>query len=73
MKQLKDIHGIGISKAKELIQMGVMSVDDLVRPIYFNKLRKESQYYLQFKPIDKIPNKTVGSIEYQMKIIMNIF
>lgn len=63
LDQLSSITGIGPTKAKELIKLGVTSVDDLEKDEYFNSLSIIGKAFVKYKPIDRIPRQTIFEIE----------
>ena len=60
------IQGIGKIKANELIKSGVKNINDLENEIYFNMLNKESQSFLEYKPITKIAHSDIKKIENKL-------
>jgi DNA polymerase/3'-5' exonuclease PolX len=67
LNKLSRIQGIGNIKATTLINKGVKSIDDLSREKYFKILSKETQVYLKYHPMVKIPRKTI--LQFQQKLL----
>ncbi len=66
LEQLSSITGIGPAKAKELIEMGLSSVDELEKDEYFNSLSIIGKAFVKYKPIERIPRQTIFEIERLM-------
>lgn len=59
-------NGIGFMKAKELVDLGLTSTNQLKYKKFYDKLSLEAQYYITYKPITKIPYNMIKMIEQQM-------
>lgn len=70
--QLAAIHGLGIPKAKLLIKAGVKDVSDLNNEPYYSSLPIETQTWIKFKPLDKIPRNLICSLEKKIDSILHI-
>ena len=58
------IHGLGVAKAKILLsKWEIKSVDDLKKPHILSSLPLETQYWLKYKPLEKIPRKLINRFE----------
>ena len=60
--ELVKYKGLGKSKAQELINDGLTSVDQLHKKRWFEKLPKETQTFLKKNPV-KIPNQDIKKLE----------
>lgn len=63
LSELSEITGIGLAKAKELISMGIGSVQQLEEDKYFNTLSIIGKAFVKYKPIDRIGRQTIFEIE----------
>lgn len=68
LDQLVLIDGIGPSKAKQLIKLGLTHIDNIKNPIYYNKLSKLSKLDIKYNICKKIPrNVNTTLIKLLMK------
>ena len=63
LSELSEITGIGLAKAKELISMGIGSVQQLEEDKYFDTLSIIGKAFVKYKPIDRIGRQTIFEIE----------
>lgn len=63
LSELSEITGIGLAKAKELISMGICSVEQLEEDKYFDTLSIIGKAFVKYKPIDRIGRQTIFEIE----------
>lgn len=72
LEELSSIHGLGYIKSKELIKNNnIKTLDDLYSKEIYKQLPIETQYWLKFKPLDKIPRKLIKSFENKISRIFN--
>jgi DNA polymerase (family 10) len=69
INSLLEINGIGLDKAKQLISLGLTNISQLKREKYFEILPIASRAYVVYKPVKKIPNKTI--VELSKYLITN--
>jgi len=61
--ELVDLNGIGHPRAKALYDdHKVRSIKDLMKPKIFKTLPKETQLFLKYKPLRKIPHEVITTI-----------
>lgn len=60
--QLQKINGIGPTLAKKLVQLGVKSMSDLKRKVYYEILPTNAQVYVKYNPLDKIPRILIDKV-----------
>lgn len=60
--QLQKINGIGPTLAKKLVQLGVKSIGDLKRKLYYEILPINAQVYVKYKPMEKIPRVLIDKV-----------
>jgi DNA polymerase/3'-5' exonuclease PolX len=63
LNKLVDFMGLGPAKAKELIDKGLRSVNELHMQRWLNDLPKETQLFIQMKPIREIPHGDIKRLE----------
>ncbi len=69
LHNLIKIKGIGSTKAKELIKMGIKNTNQLKLKKYNDLLSNQTKIFIKLKPETKIPNKFIKSLE---PIIVNL-
>ncbi len=68
-KKLVKYMGVGEVKANQLIDEGLMSIDDLRKKKWQSKLSDETKLFIKLDPSDKIPHNDIVKIEKHMKKI----
>jgi DNA polymerase/3'-5' exonuclease PolX len=63
LTDLQTIQGIGLDKAKELVELGVQSLDDLRKKKFFDLLPIITQVYIKYRPLSVIPRKMIDSLK----------
>lgn len=63
---LVNFMGIGDVKAKQLIKEGLTHINQLHMDKWFKKLPSDTQAYLQYKPLKKIPHEEIKKIAPQI-------
>ena len=69
LHDLIKIKGIGSTKAKELIKMGIKNTNQLKLKKYNDLLSDQTKIFIKLKPETKIPNEKIKSLE---PIIINL-
>jgi len=72
LKQLTEFMGIGKVKAKQLIDEGLVNINQLHMKKWMNKLPEETQLYIKLKPNKKIKHADIQSIANELKCNFNI-
>jgi DNA polymerase/3'-5' exonuclease PolX len=67
LKELTNIKGIGLPRAKELIKAGVKNISDLKLKKYKDLLPTETKLYNLHNPEKKIPNADIKKLEPYVK------
>jgi hypothetical protein len=68
-KELIGFMGIGIPRAKELIDEGLTHINQLHMKKWFDKLPIETQTFIKLKPISPIPHDDIATLEpYLLKL-----
>ncbi len=71
--ELANIHGLGYPRAKLLVKEGVATISDLKKSNIFKNLPIETQMWLKYKPLEKIPRPTIIKFAANLaKIFFNI-
>ncbi len=64
---LMSIHGLGKTKAQELIRLGLTNVKELNDERYNKLLPLETRMWLKYKPIERIPRELIVIIDRKLK------
>jgi DNA polymerase (family 10) len=63
LNKLTNFIGIGEERAKKLIEEGLRNINQLHMKKWKEKLPKETQLFLDYKPEEKIPHEEISSME----------
>lgn len=70
LNNLTNIPGIGNTKARHLINVGIKDIKDIGK--YEKYLNKATRYFLEYKPLEKIPREYIKEIEKKLIMDKNV-